>query len=389
MLNPRVPMPATRFAATAIAAVIGLIAAADAGAQPPAATAPAPSSGTGGIDGAVRDPTGVGISDAQVSISGMLGRVATGPDGSFGLRGVLIGRQMLIARRIGFRADSIVVDVTPGGIAEASIALEPLPQQIAPVVVDGGRVRPTGRLRGFHERRQRGLGHFFTAEDIDRRDPRLVTDLLRTLPGVRVSEQGGESIVSFRGQRCLPLIWVDGAPATAGYLDPDVFMPSSLAGIEVYPGIATVPAELMWIRGKGSCGVIAVWTRVPEPRGKSAERKVTAQDLANMIASLRLYTASQVETPAVIDTTHPVAPVYPDSLLRSGVGGRVVVEFVVDTAGVPDMDTFGAVVSTDRLFTESVRRALGGARFIPAMLEGRRVRQLVQLPFTFSIPAKE
>ena len=389
MPNPRVPMQVSRVSAIGLAALLGLISFSDAGAQPPVPATAAPASGTGGVDGTVRDPTGAGISDAQVSISGMLGRAATRADGSFGLGGVLVGEKMLIARRIGFRADSVAVTVTPGGTAEISITLEPLPQQMASVIVDGGRVRPTGRLRSFHERRERGVGHFFTADDIDRRDPRLVTDLLRTLPGVRISQQAGQSVVTFRGQRCPPLIWVDGAPATAGYLDPDIFQPSSLAGIEVYFGIAQVPAELMWIRGKGSCGVIAVWTRMPEPRAKVAERKVTAQDLANLVASLRLYTAAQVEVPAVVDTANPIVPVYPDSLLRSGVGGRVVVEFVVDTAGMPDMDTFGAVVSTDRLFTESVQRALTPARFIPAMVAGRRVRQLVQLPFTFSIPARE
>jgi TonB family protein len=341
---------------------------------------------TGGIVGFIADTGGVRLAGAQVSIAGVRGRAETGDDGNFRMSGVPAGPQLLIARRIGYRPESVTVSVRSGVIAEVAVRMRPTPQQMTPVVVEGGAARPTGRLRGFNERRAQGLGHYFTAADIERRHPMLVTDLLRTLPGVRVNRQTGQSVISFREQRCQPLVWIDGAPATAGPLDPDMFTPGSLAGIEVYMGVATIPAELTWMNGKSSCGVIALWTLVPEPTGRRRGRVVTAQDLANLIASLKLYTADQVDTPAAADTANPVAPVYPDSLLRIGVAGRTVVEFTVDTAGVPDMDTFGTVASTHPLFTEAVRRAVGQARFSPAVLGGARVRQLVQLPITFSIP---
>ena len=340
---------------------------------------------TGGIVGHVADTANVRIAGAQVSIAGVRGRAETGADGAFRMSGVPTGNQLLIARRIGFRPESVLVTVRQGVIAEVPVRMRATPQPMAPVVVDGGRVRPTGRLRGFNERRARGLGHYFTAADIERRNPAVITDLLRTLPGVRITRQNGQNVVTFRGQRCPPLIWIDGSPATAGYLDPDVFTPGSLAGIEVYMGLATVPAELMWVRGKGSCGVIALWTDVPEPTGRRRGRVVTAQELANLIATLKLYTADQVDSPVAADTAYPIAPIYPDSMLRAGVAGRTVVEFVVDTAGLPDMETFGAVASTDPLFTEAARRAVGAARFVPAMLGGARVRQVVHLPITFSI----
>ena len=340
---------------------------------------------TGGIVGHIADTANARIAGAQVSIAGVRGRAETGVDGAFRMSGVPAGSQLLIARRIGFRPESVLVTVRQGVIAEVAVRMRATPQQMTPVVVDGGRVRPTGRLRAFNERRLQGLGHYFTAADIERRNPAVITDLLRMLPGVRINRQNGQSVVTFRGQRCPPLIWVDGAPATAGYLDPDVFSPGSLAGIEVYMGVATVPAELMWVRGQGSCGVIALWTAVPEPTGRRRGRVVTAQELANLVATLKLYTAEQVDTPVAADTAYPIAPVFPDSMLRAGVPGRTVVEFVVDTAGRPDMETFGAIVSTDPIFTEAARRAIGAARFVPAVLAGTRVRQLVQLPITFAI----
>mgnify|MGYP006145329657 CR=1 FL=1 len=47
----------------------------------------------------------------------------------------------------------------------------------------------------------------------------------------------------------------------------------------------------------------------------------TAQELAALVASLRLYTEDQVDVPAAADTLTPVVPQYPDSLRRAGVEG--------------------------------------------------------------------
>lgn len=344
---------------------------------------------TGFVAGVVRDTTGVVVVGAQISLAGHLGRGATGTDGSFRLAGPG-GDRTLVVRRLGFRPESLAVAIPPGATIEVAVRLVPAPQTLAPVVVATTDIRRyPPRLRAFHERRERGFGRFFTAEDIDRRNPAFVTDLLRSVPGARITRRGGESVVTFRNQNCVPLIWVDGAPAVAGYLDPDVFEPNSLAGIEVYSGPSTVPSELMWVRGKGACGVIALWTRMPELKPKKPKRQYTAQDLANLVASLRLYTAEQVDVAAAPDTAATVLPIYPDSLLRAGVDGRVLVEFVVDTSGVADPETFGVVLTTDPLFTDAVRRAVLGTRYTPATLDGLRVRQLVQMPFRFDHPDGE
>jgi TonB family protein len=338
----------------------------------------------GSIAGTVLDPDGSPLAGAQLQVIGLLGRGSTGSDGTFLLAGIPTGPRMLRIRRLGFQPESVSVEVTPGGEARVDVRLEPIAQRMEAVVVEA-RERPVyrGRMARFWERRDRGVGTFFTAEDIDRRNPMQVTDLLRMVPGVQLVPQGYEQMIYFRGMRCAPLIWLDGAPASAGYLNPDNFAPNSLAGIEVYSGPAQVPAELMWVRGAGSCGVIALWTRLDDPPGKQKKPKVTATDLANMVQSLRLYTADQVDTPAMPDTAQPVTPVYPDSLLRSGVGGRVLVEFVVDSTGDADMDTFGVVLSTERLLSDAVRRAVADARFTPATVAGRPVRQLLQMPFRF------
>ncbi len=353
---------------------------------PPAVAGQSGTLQSGSVVGTVRDSLGLPVSAAQISVVGLIVRGSTGNDGVYKIAGLPLGPRTILVRRIGFRPDSVRVEVTPGGEATANATLTVIPQQIAPLVVQAGRPRFTGRMAPFFERRARGQGTFFTAEDIDRRNPRLTTDLLRSVAGARIEQVGAESVVYFRGQRCAPLIWIDGAPATAGYLNPDYFDPSTLGGIEVYMGVATVPVELMWMRGKGACGVIALWTRLDDPPGKQPKRKVSAQELANLVASLHLYTAEQVDEPARADSSEPVSPLYPDSLQRSRVSGRVLAEFVVDSTGRPEMDTFGVVFSTDRLFTDAVRRAVASADFIPARLGGKAVRQLIQIPISFESP---
>ena len=378
--------PVLLIVAGSIAMAFSVTAAA-AQASPPAT--PGGTISTGLIAGTVEDSLATPVAGARVSVVGLGGHGVTNDEGTFRLASVQPGQHVLIVRRIGFRPESLGVTVTAGTISEVRVRLLPTAQWVAPVVIDARTAQYSGFLRGFYERRDRGTGVFFTAEDIEQRNPRLVTDLLRTIPGTRLTPRNGENVVTFRDRNCLPLVWIDGAAANVAYLDPDVFDPLSLAGIEVYKGPSTVPVSLMGLRGKGSCGVIALWTKRVEPKPKTTSKPVTAQDLANLVASLSLYTADQVDVPVGSDEAHPIAPIYPDVLLSTGVPGRVVVEFVVDTTGQPDMNTFGTVTTTHALFTEAVRRAVAAARFTPATLRGQRVLQLVQLPFSFTVPKKQ
>ena len=340
---------------------------------------------TGIISGTIEDSLATPVAGAQVAVRGLRGQGITQDDGTFRLAGVPPGPQVVVVRRIGFRPESLRVEVAAATVHQVTIRIAPTVQWVAPVIIDARTARYTGFLKGFYERRDRGNGVFFTAADIEERNPRYVTDLLRTIPGTRVIAAGAGNVVTFRDRSCLPLIWIDGNAATAAYLDPDVFEPTTLAGIEVYKGPASVPAALMGLQGKGSCGVIALWTKRREPGQRSSGKPVTAQDLANLAASLTIYPADQVDTPVTAEGGTVVVE-FPDALLSAGVGGRVVAEFVVDTTGRPEMDTFGTVATTHALFTAAVRRAVAAGRFTPAMLGGRKVRQLVQIPFSFVVP---
>lgn len=76
---------------------------------------------------------------------------------------------------------------------------------------------------------------------------------------------------------------------------------------------------------------------------------------------------------------------YPDMLRSANVEGEVLVQFEVDTNGRANMATFRVLKSSHDLFTASVRNALGSMRFYPAEIGGRKVKQLVQQPFNFTL----
>jgi len=81
--------------------------------------------------------------------------------------------------------------------------------------------------------------------------------------------------------------------------------------------------------------------------------------------------------------TKPVVPARGSP--QPGVSGCVTVQFVVDTLGHADRSTLKLLAYSDRGFVESVWEALPKMQFLPAEIDGRKVRQVVQQPFTFSI----
>ncbi|MEP6763014.1 MAG: M56 family metallopeptidase [Gemmatimonadaceae bacterium] len=96
------------------------------------------------------------------------------------------------------------------------------------------------------------------------------------------------------------------------------------------------------------------------------------------------YFEYQVEQP-VRTANGSVAPAYPAAQKAAHVGGKVMTQFVVDTHGLPEINTFTVLDSdhTDPAFATAVREALPKMRFEPALVGGRAVKQLVQQPFQF------
>jgi protein TonB len=91
----------------------------------------------------------------------------------------------------------------------------------------------------------------------------------------------------------------------------------------------------------------------------------------------------QVEKP--VAPASAISPRYPEMLKSSNVEGEVLAQFVVDTSGRVEMHTFKVLKSSHELFTQAVKNALSNARYLPAEVGGRHVKQLVQQPFQFAL----
>lgn len=327
------------------------------------------------VAGVVRDSAGVSLADVEVS-AGQL-RARTDARGGYRLTGVEPGTVLFSARRLGFKPVTQLLPLAPGEVRQLDVRLMVAAALLADVDVTARREAYDSRLAGFNARSKQHIGHFVTRERIDRANSTRVSDMLREVPGVRVgppSNQGRS--IRLRGAMCPPLVYVDGFPATAGEFDLDMIDLQSVEGIEVYAGMASVPAVFNAPRELDRCGVIAVWSR-PSRAKRGDSRAAAPEELAEA------YTRDDVDVAAQPDSGN-AAPVYPDSLFRAQVSGKVVVEFVVDTLGAVELESIEVLASSDSLFTLAVREALGRARFVPARRQGRGVRQIVQYPFVFS-----
>jgi hypothetical protein len=242
-------------------------------------------------------------------------------------------------------------------------------------------------MAAFYGRMNRGIGHFMTSEQIEKRNAVNMTDLFRMIPGARVSSGSlGRTRLRFRGAQNPPLVWLDGTPMYAGEVDLDAFDPRSFAGVEIYSGPSSVPAEFLGNQSMSSSGgTIVLWTREGQRRARKRKpgEPSAASIIADMVEQQRVFTAAEVESPARPDSSDLIKPIYPDSFYLAAVPGKVLAEFVVTQSGDVIMDTFGIVAASHPDFAEAVRRAVKDQRYIPARRGANRVSQVVQQPFEF------
>ncbi len=78
-------------------------------------------------------------------------------------------------------------------------------------------------------------------------------------------------------------------------------------------------------------------------------------------------------------------PVYPQTLKQAGVAGRVTLRFVVDARGQVEPASVRVIGEALPAFEAAAREAILRARFEPAKVRGKAVRQLVQQRVRFEV----
>jgi beta-lactamase regulating signal transducer with metallopeptidase domain len=121
----------------------------------------------------------------------------------------------------------------------------------------------------------------------------------------------------------------------------------------------------------------------------SSSEAVVAQDTVKKTVTVRtvlqLPGKKSVSDSQVVFARGSAAPRYPEILKQAGVTGKTVVQFVVDSTGLPIVSTLKVVRSAHELFTVAVQKSLPDHRFLPALVGGHAVRQLVQVVYRFEI----
>ena len=102
------------------------------------------------------------------------------------------------------------------------------------------------------------------------------------------------------------------------------------------------------------------------------------------IAADTVYMPGNVDVPAMALATS-VQPAYPPDLRNAGVQGEVIMQFVVNTAGCAEPASIRALAATNPGFVPNVQAALRRLRYEPARHGGKRVAQMVQQTFTFTL----
>ena len=214
------------------------------------------------VQGTVVDhETGDPVRSAAVSLAlgssgtrGMGTRV-TGEEGRFLFRDVRPGTYRLYVTVLGYQKMTDTLQVSIDENLELLLPLSVEPIRLEPIIVMAERVPPP--RRDYQRRRLSRSVFLVTREEIEERDPRLLTELLNRVPGgIVVSTPPYGYTLLLRGQ-CRPGIWVDGVKLLGVSSIDQLLSPMDVEAVEVYHGFE-LPVEF----GVNPCGGVLIWTRM-------------------------------------------------------------------------------------------------------------------------------
>ena len=245
------------------------------------------------IRGTVTDSAGRAIGWANVQTTG-IHRVVANDSGHFSLRMTGDGQVSLRIYRIGYEPK--MVHFTPSGDTSISVALTTLPRVLEATEVVATKTSRKLQAHGFYDRlndRRKGIGSssFFTEDDIRQRNPLNISEMLRDVPGVRLSRSQirGSAHTDFvitgangcrftvyadavrvypstvemstgtagpsmgGGTRAAPQVSTDDLPIDA------IMAVTATGGVEVYPRGVGAPGRFPKVGS--TCGVVVFWSR--------------------------------------------------------------------------------------------------------------------------------
>lgn len=230
------------------------------------------------------------VESAEVMAPALNVSTRTNEKGEFRLGGLAPGRQMIVVRLIGYRTLADTVELSADADTRHNFVLSqravPLDSMVAEAKQPREYISPN--LNGFLERMHNHAGGYFIDDSTLRKneDHRLQDVVLSRMSGMRLirgagdeaymasSRMGSPGALLGRGGKsnsnplpraCYATVYLDGILIyDLERMGPDVkppdlssFLVSDLAGVEFYPGQASLPVQFK----SGQCGTLLLWTR--------------------------------------------------------------------------------------------------------------------------------
>lgn len=197
---------------------------------------------------------------ATVSLVGTRLHSATDSAGRFNQPSLGAGTYIIEVRAIGYGVTSWVLRLSEGEVVDYVFELSPIDVNLDPVVVEAQPGYFQRRMQEFEERRRGGRGIFITEDQIEASHAASVVDLLRAVPGVRLSCRSGicTAQMTRTGHGVCNADWVvDGMPAS--FSSTPHLPVVGIVAVEIYRSPGEAPAE--FLKADSQCGVIAIWTK--------------------------------------------------------------------------------------------------------------------------------
>ncbi|MGZ3333265.1 MAG: carboxypeptidase regulatory-like domain-containing protein [Gemmatimonadaceae bacterium] len=217
--------------------------------------------GNASVSGVVLLEGSLGNAGSRVELVGTDVVAVTNDKGEFTMNNLPSGSKVLLARHLGFGAETVPVDLSSHEEKHVTMKLAKFVAVMDPILVTARRTAALDKI-GFSQRKKSGAGYFIGPDRLEHMHPNAVTDILRMVPGLRVSYGPyGDVVSSSRGtgSGCVQY-YLDDMPyteATPGDITSFV-TGGEVVAVEVYQDTNTPP---QYTRAGTACTTIVLWTR--------------------------------------------------------------------------------------------------------------------------------
>jgi hypothetical protein len=223
------------------------------------------------VTGIITDSAGVPLAGVEVFLGSAQTPAVTNDRGIYMVTDAHRGRLWISARRIGYAPTRRSATIERGRTTTLDLGMAALPVLLDELVVLASGMH-LDRLSDFWRRSRMGWGRFLTRDDIERRRPTELGQLVRMyLPGgvYRSSEQetfdpfnpGMSASSRFSHPRCAPALSLNGGYPQEGWHVNDLAV-QDIEALEVYrPGMLGLPFEYSTHPRASRCGMVVAWLR--------------------------------------------------------------------------------------------------------------------------------